>query len=114
MITNCPDENLSCTGASNLCKKYCTVERSDPFARNEINYIAATGGACFTPLSFTTQFGLVSNNDISCPLIHQYQPDTVANLSDVLTLAKYSMQDGSFDLTAVTFPSGMLYRSVTF
>ena len=32
----------------------------------------------------------------------------------MLTLANYDMQDGSFDLTSVTFPSGMLYRSVTF
>ena len=114
MITNCPEERLTCTGAANLCQKYCTVERTDPFARNEINYIAASGGSCFTPLSFTTEFGLVSNNDISCPLIHQYNPDSVANAADVLSLANYDMQDGSFDLTSVTFPSGMLYRSVTF
>lgn len=25
MITNCPVEDLSCTGAVNLCEKYCNV-----------------------------------------------------------------------------------------
>ena len=39
MITNCPQEDLQCTGASNLCEKYCKVQRINPFARNEINYI---------------------------------------------------------------------------
>mmetsp|Transcript_8887 Transcript_8887/g.10917 ORF Transcript_8887/g.10917 Transcript_8887/m.10917 type:complete len:87 (-) Transcript_8887:8-268(-) len=86
MITNCPSEDLTCTGASNLCEQYCKVERTDAFARNEINYIPGKAGECFTPLSFTSEFGLVSNNDISCPLIHQYEPDTVANVVDVLSL----------------------------
>ena len=114
MITNCQVEDLKCNGAANLCKNYCTTERKDPFARNEINYIAAAGGTCFTPLSFTNKFGLVSNNPISCPLLHEYVTDSYGGPSDALTLANYDTDSGSFDLTAVTFPSGSLYRSVTF
>ena len=72
MITNCPDENLDCSGAENLCEEYCTVSRLNPFAREYIDYIPESEGACFVPQSYGDDYGFVSNNEISCPLIHYY------------------------------------------
>lgn len=123
MITNCPEENLECSGATNLCENYCRVARSNPFSSSAIDYIPGDSSSKFTPISYGIEYGFVSNNDISCPLIHFYDPDSITSAGNVIRLANYDMVDGSFDLTSVSFPttplvngnlpSSALFRSVT-
>ena len=109
MISICPLENeeaVLCSKTTNLCNKFCQIERINPFASNEINYIdSIMSDDCEESRSFTDEFGLVSNNAITCPIIHYYVTDNDLYTDADLSLVNYNQIDGSFSLPTVTFPN---------
>ena len=67
------------------------------------------GGKCLGSKEFTSEFGFVSNNEITCPLTHYYQADAqMASASDYakanpVVLSNYDKSTGSFSLQSVKF-----------
>ena len=124
MVTACPEENLTCDATpvsdvanglgadGSICRNYCQLERADPFQVDEILYVVSSvSGSCLEAKSYTTEFGFVSNNEITCPLTHYYQADADITdpapsshaVSNPVVFSNYDKSTGGFSLQTVTF-----------
>ena len=116
MVVSCTDGATDDCNEESLCETYCKVQRRNPFQQDEIFYIDSDTPGCETT-TFTNEFELISNNEVTCPIIHYYTTDDLATTSSdsdmqPISLTNFNKIDASFSLASPTFDTSG-YRYVT-